>query len=77
MIIIGLTLVFVHLIGIRLTGTSVNPARSIGPAIFAGGEALKQVWVFVAAPLLGSLLASITYLFLNVEKHKEVGNKKK
>ena len=76
-IVIGLTLVFVHLIGIRLTGTSVNPARSIGPAIFAGGEALKQVWVFVAAPLLGSLLASITYLFLNVEKHKEVGNKKK
>jgi aquaporin Z len=69
-LVIGLTLCFVHLIGIRLTGTSVNPARSLGPAIFTGGEALKQVWVFVAAPLLGSVLASVAFQYLNVEKLK-------
>ena len=69
-LVIGLTLCFVHLIGIRLTGTSVNPARSLGPAIFTGGEALKQVWVFVAAPLLGSVLASVAFQYLNVEKPK-------
>ena len=69
-LVIGLTLAFVHLIGIKLTGTSVNPARSLGPALFAGGEALKQVWVFVVAPLLGSVLASVAYMTLNVEKEK-------
>ena len=76
-LVIGLTLTFVHLIGIKLTGTSVNPARSLGPAIFAGGEALKQVWVFIIAPILGSVLASVTYLSLNVEKRKAGGHKKK
>ncbi len=76
-LVIGLTLCFVHLIGIRLTGTSVNPARSFGPAIFAGGEALKQVWVFVAAPLLGSVLASFTYQYLNVTKTARAGRGKK
>ena len=60
-IVIGLTLVLVHIVGIQLTGTSVNPARSIGPAIFAGGEAIKNVWVFIAAPLIGSALAAITF----------------
>jgi aquaporin Z len=69
-LIIGLTLVFVHLIGIKLTGTSVNPARSLGPALFAGGEALKQVWVFVVAPLLGSVLASVAYMTLNTDKEE-------
>lgn len=69
-LVIGLTLAFVHLIGIKLTGTSVNPARSLGPALFAGGEALKQVWVFVVAPMLGSVLASVAYMTLNVEKQK-------
>ncbi len=69
-LVIGLTLAFVHLIGIKLTGTSVNPARSLGPALLAGGEALKQVWVFVVAPLLGSVLASVAYMTLNVEKEK-------
>ncbi len=64
-IVIGLTLTFVHLIGIPLTGTSVNPARSLAPALFLGGEALKQVWVFIVAPLLGSALAACTYHFLN------------
>ena len=76
-LVIGLTLAFVHLIGIKLTGTSVNPARSLGPAIIAGGEALTQVWVFVAAPLLGSVLASLVYQFVNVGKAKRVGTKKK
>ncbi len=64
-LIIGLTLVLVHLIGIGLTGTSVNPARSFGPAIFEGGEALKQLWIFIVGPLLGGALAAFVYRFLN------------
>lgn len=51
---IGLTLVLVHIVCIPITGTSVNPARSIGPAIFAGGEALSQLWLFIVAPLVGA-----------------------
>lgn len=69
-IVIGLTLTFVHLIGIRLTGTSVNPARSLAPAIFLGGEALKQVWVFIIAPLVGGALAAGLFKCLNVEEKK-------
>lgn len=64
-IIIGLTLAFVHIMGIPLTGTSVNPARSLAPAIFLGGTALKQVWVFIVAPFIGSALAAYTYKGLN------------
>lgn len=60
-IVIGLTLVLVHLMCINLTGTSVNPARSIGPALFAGGEALKVVWVFILAPLAGAALSACTW----------------
>ena len=60
-LVIGLTLVLVHIVGIPLTGTSVNPARSLGPAIFAGGEALTHVWVFILAPLVGAVLAVIAY----------------
>ena len=70
-LVIGLTLTFVHLIGINLTGTSVNPARSLAPAIFLGGEALEQVWVFILAPFIGSIIASFTYLYLNVEDKKK------
>ena len=55
---IGLTLAAVHLVGIPLTGTSVNPARSLGPALFAGGESLKHVWLFILAPLVGGALAA-------------------
>jgi len=55
---IGLSLVLIHLVGIHFTGTSVNPARSIGPALFAGGEALSQVWVFIVGPLVGGALAA-------------------
>lgn len=63
-IVIGLTLAFVHIMGIKLTGTSVNPARSLAPAVIVGGEALKQVWVFIIAPFIGSALAAITYKFI-------------
>lgn len=73
-IVIGLTLTFVHLIGINLTGTSVNPARSLAPAIFLGGEAFRQVWVFIVAPLLGGALAAGLFKCLNVEEKKS--NKK-
>ena len=60
-VVIGLTLTFVHIVGIPLTGTSVNPARSIGPALFAGGDALSELWVFIVAPLVGAALAVLAY----------------
>lgn len=60
-IVIGLTLTLVHIIGIPLTGTSVNPARSLAPAIFAGGDALAQLWVFIVAPLVGAALAAFVF----------------
>lgn len=69
-IVIGLTLTFVHLIGIPLTGTSVNPARSLAPAIFIGKEAIKQVWVFIVSPLIGATIAAFLYKYLNTEKKK-------
>ncbi len=61
---IGVALMVVHLIGIPLTGTSVNPARSLGPAIIVGGEAIKQVWLFIVAPLVGGVLAALVYRYL-------------
>ncbi len=76
-IVIGLTLTFVHLIGIGLTGTSVNPARSLAPALLLGGTALSQVWVFVVAPLVGSALAAFTYGALNDEVVTKTVIKKK
>ncbi|MDR1692601.1 MAG: aquaporin, partial [Oscillospiraceae bacterium] len=60
-IVIGFTLTFVHIIGIPLTGTSVNPARSIGPALFAGADALAQLWVFIVGPLVGAVLAYLAF----------------
>jgi aquaporin Z len=68
---IGFGLVIVHLIGIPLTGTSVNPARSLGPAIVVGGTALSQVWVFIVAPLVGALIAAIIHLLL-ADRSKDV-----
>ena len=65
---IGLGLTLIHLISIPVTNTSVNPARSLAPAIFLGGKALEQVWLFVLAPLFGSALAAITYKFVSNEK---------
>ena len=67
-IVIGLTLTFVHLLGINLTGTSVNHARSLAPALFTGGQVLGQVWVFIIAPLVGGAIAAIVYRCLNRAK---------
>ena len=58
---IGLTLAAIHLVGINITGVSVNPARSFGPALFAGGKALADLWVFILAPLAGGALAGALY----------------
>ena len=58
---IGLSLILIHLMCINLTGTSVNPARSIGPALFAGGDALKNLWVFICAPLVGGALSACVW----------------
>ena len=63
-LIIGLTLTLVHLVGLPFTGTSVNPARSIGPALLEGGTALSQLWVFILAPVVGSVLASLFYKYV-------------
>ncbi len=65
---IGLTLVLVHLVCIRYTGTSVNPARSIGPALFQGGAALEQLWIFIVGPFVGALLAAGIWKVLSCEK---------
>ncbi len=61
---IGLSLVLVHIVCIPLTGTSVNPARSIGPALFEGGVALTQLWVFIAAPMLGAAISAVVWRIL-------------
>ncbi len=58
---IGLTLVLIHLVAIPITGTSVNPARSFGPAIFAGGKALQQLWLFIVAPIVGGVAAALVW----------------
>ncbi|MGA2634410.1 MAG: aquaporin [Terracidiphilus sp.] len=60
-LVIGLTLVAVHLVGIHITGTSVNPARSFGPAVFAGGQAISQLWVFLLAPSVGGAIAGMLF----------------
>ena len=65
---IGLSLILIHLVCINLTGTSVNPARSIGPALFAGGQALKDLWVFICAPLVGGALAALAWKGISCEK---------
>lgn len=61
---IGLSLVLIHIVGIPVTGVSVNPARSIGPALLVGGEAISQLWLFVAAPILGAVLSAVTWRVL-------------
>lgn len=67
-IVIGLSLTLVHIFGIRFTGTSVNPARSLASAVFAGGPALANVWVFIVAPLIGGALAALVWKFLSSDK---------
>ena len=60
---IGLSLVLMHIVGIPVTGVSVNPARSIGPAIFLGGTAISQLWLFIVAPILGSIIAAVIWRY--------------
>ena len=76
-LIIGLTLTLVHIFGIGLTGTSVNPARSIGPALFAGGDALSDLWVFIVGPFIGAAIAACVYKFLesSIESEKTAPSK--
>lgn len=69
-IVIGLTLTLVHILGVPFTGTSVNPARSFGPALFMGSEALSQVWVFIVAPLIGAAIAAVVFRLLQPEDKK-------
>ncbi|EFK59174.1 MIP family channel protein [Sphingobacterium spiritivorum] len=64
---IGLTLVLIHLVAIPITGTSVNPARSFGPAILAGGAALQQLWLFILAPVAGAIVAAVVWRALYSE----------
>lgn len=61
---IGLSLTLVHIVGIMITGTSVNPARSLGPALLVGGTALAQLWMFIIAPLIGAILAALVWKHL-------------
>lgn len=58
---IGFTLVLIHLVAIPITGTSVNPARSFGPALLAGGQALSQLWLFIVAPIVGAIVAAVVW----------------
>lgn len=58
---IGLSLILIHLVGIHFTGTSVNPARSIGPALFVGGEALANLWIFIVGPMVGAVVAVVLW----------------
>lgn len=67
-LVIGFTLVLVHLIGIPLTGTGVNPARSFGPALLMGGDSFSVVWIFILAPLIGGALAAVVYKLLKTHK---------
>lgn len=76
-LVIGFTLTMVHLVGIPLTGTSVNPARSIGPALFTGGEALSTLWIFIFAPLVGAIIATVVYKVLETSNEEEIEENKK
>ena len=61
---IGLSLVLIHIVGIPITGVSVNPARSIGPALLVGGQAISQLWLFIVAPVLGGVLCAVVWRYL-------------
>jgi aquaporin Z len=69
---IGLTLVLIHLVAIPITGTSVNPARSFGPAVFAGGKAFGQLWLFMIAPVIGGILAALLWRGIFESKEEAV-----
>lgn len=70
---IGLSLTLVHLVGIPLTGTSVNPARSLGPALMEGGVAMQQVWLFILAPLVGAGIAVVVWMFTRTQEEMPEG----
>ena len=70
-LVIGLVLTLIHIVTIPLTGTSVNPARSLAPAVLVGGEALSQVWVFIVGPLVGAAIAALVWKFL-AKDEKEI-----
>ena len=72
-LVIGLSLTVIHLVGIPLTGTSVNPARSLGPAVILGGQALNQVWLFIVAPLVGGIVAAVLERVVNGERKTAAG----
>jgi aquaporin Z len=74
-LIIGLTLTLVHILGIGLTGTSVNPARSLGPALFAGGDALRDFYVFIVGPCVGACIAAVAYKALEYAKSSDSEDK--
>jgi aquaporin Z len=67
-LVIGLSLTLVHLLGIGFTGTSVNPARSLGPALFARGAALSSLWVFLLAPIAGAAIAAFVWKYLSADE---------
>lgn len=69
---IGIALVLVHLVGIPVTNTSVNPARSLAPAVFVGGWAIEQLWLFIVAPMLGAVAAAAIHRTLDVPTHEEL-----
>lgn len=69
-LVIGLALVVIHIVSIPVTGTSVNPARSIGPALFVGGEAIEQLWVFIASPIVGGALGALLWKKIAPEAKK-------
>lgn len=64
---IGLSLILIHLVGIHFTGTSVNPARSIAPAVFEGGQALTDLWVFIVGPFIGSVFAALVWCIIGCD----------
>ena len=68
---IGLSLILIHLVGIHYTGTSVNPARSIGPALFECGKALEQLWVFIVGPFIGAAIAAGIWKVIQIDKEVE------
>ena len=72
---IGLTLILVHIVCIPITGTSVNPARSFGPALFAGGSALSQLWLFIVAPFIGAILSTFVWKALSYNCNCNCENK--
>ena len=65
---IGFVLALIHLVGIPMTNTSVNPARSIGPAVFVGGWALSQLWLFIIAPIIGAIIAAVVYRIIGTAR---------